>query len=373
MSMKTFYIKMFHNQNIFQIMEGDLKMKIRKILASLVAVSALAALASCGGGYSDEVLEQKATDDFSGYAALGATIGVGEGDNFKRIGDWAGVQVVDAGKMTAISLKKLSTLDETAAKKAQEGKVSGLYILEHVQLGTEQVKAGWVTNIVKDGEKVERDGGYCIKAVSYKHDADLDKYVTQGWFSSAENHCYNLTPSTLYTCPVKTPTDADEAKDVAGNDHNGNPAAINAGLYTFVVAKLDNKLDGCSYALGLIQEKELEGYDIAKPFPVTKMAVMGTKTSWDADKGLEMTKDANGNYTVSLDLEVDDQIKVKANLDWTFSWGFDALTAGKDNFDNEGGNIKIKTAGNYLITIKVPDPLSMADNAASVFTVEVRS
>lgn len=167
-----------------------------------------------------------------------------------------------------------------------------------------------------------------------------------------------------------------ETKDAAGNDHAGNPAVYKAGWYTVVLVKFKDKVDGFSFGYGCILEKEATAEqaetEAMKVTDLTKLSLVGIfKGNADWDAGKTLTKGSDGKYTVTVELDVNDQIKVRANDAWGYSWGIGALTAGNTNFADDGGNIKILTAGNYRVTIEVPAKLSAANNTATVFTVEL--
>ena len=341
---------------------------IKKLLVATVAVAGLGLFVSCGSkGYSTEILKDPTVGtDIAGYCVAGPGA-VGEAADAPKL-DWS---FKEAGKMEATSVKAISEVSTKVADQIA-GKASFIYSLSHVQLGTKYVKAGWNTKVVEaDGSVSARDGGYCAKVISYTHNPELeDPYKAATWFPSPEGHSVNLTKDALYMPPMS------ETKDAAGNDHAGNPAVYKAGWYTVVLVKFKDKVDGFSFGYGCILEKEATAEqaetDAMQVTDLTKLSLVGKINGvddWNAGKTL--TKGSDGKYTVTVELDVNDQIKVRANDAWAYSWGIGALTAGNTNFADADGNIKILTAGNYRVTIEVPAKLSAANNTATVFTVEL--
>ena len=337
---------------------------MKKLFFAAVGAISLGILASCGGqtgNPDDAILARPESADFKGFNVVGDNIKVGEGDAAKPLGKWG---YGENGNMVATSISKIAEKSKAVADKLK-GNVEYVYMLEHVQLGTEAVKAGWATKAIKNGEVITLDGGYCAKVISYKYDSELENpYVGNGWFPSAENHYSNLTPDSLYSLPKN------DTKDLAGNDHNGNPAVFEGGLYTIVLAKFKDKVEDCMIGYGAILEKKLTSYDITASVDLAKLTIVGKiNGTSDWNTGVAMTKEESGAYTATVTLAANDEIKVRANDAWTYSWGFNALTDGKTNFTDADGNIKIAEAGTYVIRIGVPSKLSPISCTATTFTV----
>ncbi|MCR5741063.1 MAG: hypothetical protein K6G38_01185 [Gammaproteobacteria bacterium] len=337
------------------------------LLVFLLALTSLA-LVSCGKAkYSEEVNAdpQIAAGKISGYCVTGAALLIGEGDSAKAVGSWG---YGENSVMSAVSVKAVSEYSKEIAD-AINGKAAFVYQIQHVQIGTEAVKAGWTTKVVNpDGTVSIKDGGYAVKCISYVYNEVLDTYTVPGdssWIPSKVNYVNNLTPSLLYMVP-KT-----ETKDAAGNDWASNSAVYKGGLYTVVVGKYTEAQDGYGWFMGLYLENELTSYELEST-ALEKLSLVGKINGVDDwNKGVDLTL-ADGKYTVALALAAGDEIKVRANDAWTFSWGYSALTSGSENFEESGGNIKIKTAGTYDITIAVPTSLIPGADSPSVFTVVAR-
>ena len=382
----------------FEEMKGEKMKNIKKLLLGAVAVTGLGLLASCGGQgaatttttvapttttvaptttttpapttttekYSSEVLADPEVElgETSGYCVAGPGK-IGETDPQDLA--WARSE---AGEMQASSVLALSQLSTTVADSIKDN-VSFIYTKANVQLGTEAVAGGYNKNVVEGNKIYVADGGHTFKVISFTFDDELENpYTTKSWFSSAEVHVNNLTPTTLYTLPKVA-----NEYDAAGNDHNGDPAVFKGGLYTIVLVKYKEKVDNCLFGLGAFLTKELTtyGYEEATVTALEKLSIVGKiggVANWDT--GIAMTKGADGKYTAEVTLQAGDEIKVRANDAWDYAWGTAALTAGKDGFVADKDNVTIKAdeeSATYVVTISVPEQLSVANKTASVFTV----
>ena len=94
--------------------------------------------------------------------------------------------------------------------------------------------------------------------------------------------------------------------------------------------------------------------------------VRGTMNDWGTDSNYLLTADENGNYSITLQLNVGDTFKV-ATADWSQEFGY-AFVEGNTNFKEavEFGNIEVVVAGNYTITVTATGGLSiLADGQSS--------
>lgn len=81
--------------------------------------------------------------------------------------------------------------------------------------------------------------------------------------------------------------------------------------------------------------------------------VKGGMNEWKENKLYQLTKNADGNYEITLSLAADVEFKL-ANADWSKEVGPSALVVPdtlKDAFDVTGANIKVVTAGTYTFVI----------------------
>ena len=251
--------------------------------------------------------------------------------------DWA---VKDFNGMTAITLADAKTLDANLGKSLESKNIKGLYKFEGLVLGTKD--AGWQTDVMKDGEKVKVNGSYCFKACGCDKNED-EEWVKTCHFPSAEAHGESLTPATLFI------TDNMSETPVNGFDHNSNPVALNAGVYTVVLAtyKAGVGANNIMCGLGLIKTGDREAYKEAEAYPVTQLGAIGVNGDWEHD--VVLTKTGNvfeGNITLSAKGE----FKVRFNGDWKYSLGAGALEDGK--YHDNDGNIE-KEAGTYKIHVEL--------------------
>ncbi len=81
--------------------------------------------------------------------------------------------------------------------------------------------------------------------------------------------------------------------------------------------------------------------------------VKGSMNEWAANDLYRLTKNADGNYEITVNLAADAEFKL-ANADWSKEVGPSALTVPDtlaDAFDLTGANIKVVTAGTYTFVI----------------------
>ena len=197
---------------------------MNKLFRVLTLGVACVLLASCGGqpagGNEDaKVLEDKTYESFNVFGNNKVVQGEEDVDN-----DWA---VKEFNGMTAISLKDAKALNADLGAELAKKEIKGLYKFEGLVLGTKD--AGWETDVMKGTEKVKVNGSYCFKACGCDKNED-EEWVKTCHFPSAECHGESLTPATLFI------TGNMSADAVDGFDHNSNPVALEAGVYTVVLA-----------------------------------------------------------------------------------------------------------------------------------------
>ena len=75
-------------------------------------------------------------------------------------------------------------------------------------------------------------------------------------------------------------------------------------------------------------------------------------SNWGEGADVEMVADGENVWTGEVELKAGDEFKVRADADWTYSWG-----------DASGENLKCEADGTYVVTI------TFADGAATVEAV----
>ncbi len=335
-----------------------------KKLFRVLAVGLAFVLASCNqGGTSGNQQSQPAGDDentvlvdktyesFNVFGNNKVVQGEEEVDN-----DWA---VKEFNGMTAISLKDAKALNADLGTKLAERSVKGLYKFEGLVLGTKD--AGWETDAMVNGEKVKLNGSYCFKACGCDKNED-DEWVKTCHFPSAESHGESLTPATLFITENMSETPVD------GFDHNSNPAALEAGVYTVVLATYKAAVgeNGIMCGLGLIKTGEREALQPAEEYPVTQLGAIGAFNGWAEDAVLTKT----GNvFEGTITLAEAGEFKIRFNGDWKYSLGSGALEDG--TYHDNDGNIS-KEAGTYLIHVELSEAAIanfLADQTIVSFTI----
>lgn len=252
--------------------------------------------------------------------------------------DWA---VKEFNGMTAISLSTAKSLNQDLYNTLITKSIKGLYKFEGLVLGTKD--AGWDAAKVVDGEKVSVNGSYAFKACGCDQNED-EEWVKTCHFPSAEAHGESLTPSTLFI----TPNMSDQAVD--GFDHNSNPVALEAGVYTVVLATYKAPVGdmGLTCGVGLIKTASREAFVPAETYPVTAMDLAGEFNGWGGTSA-PLTKNGNA-YEGQVTLAEDGHLKVRLNNDWKFSLGAHALSA--QEYQENDDNIAL-AAGTYSVHVEL--------------------
>lgn len=275
--------------------------------------------------------------------------------------DWA---VKEFNGMTAISLSTAKSLNQDLYNTLKTKSIKGLYKFEGLVLGTKD--AGWTADKLVDGEKVSVNGSYSFKACGCDQNED-EEWVKTCHFPSPESHGESLTPSTLFiTSNMSDTADAD------GFDHNSNPVALEAGVYTVILATYKAPVGdmGLTCGLGLIKTESRNPYQPpTDPIPVTSMDVAGAFEGWGTAP-VAMTKTGNV-FEAEITIPAydpaeeghagDGDFKVRINCGWTYSLGAGALADG--TYHDGDGNIS-KEAGTYLVHVELSAD-AMADFRAN--------
>lgn len=252
--------------------------------------------------------------------------------------DWA---VKEYNGMTAISLKQAKNIDESLYNTLKTKSIKGLYKFEGVVLGT--YDAGWDKDCIIDGQKTKLNGSYVLKCTGNDKNED-DEWVQSIWFPSAEAHGESLTPSKLFI------TDNMSADAVDGFDHNSDPVALEAGVYTVVLATYKSAVGdkGIICGLGIVKTEARQAFVPANTYPVTAMDLAGEFNGWGATAA-PLTKNGNA-YEGQVTLAEAGHLKVRLNNDWKYSLGAHALSA--QEYQDNDANIDL-AAGTYSIHVEL--------------------
>ena len=318
---------------------------MKKLFRVLTLGLACTVLAACSHSGKSETKSETKSEEQGGGALVDKTY-----ESFNVFGnnkvvsgsedvdnDWA---VKDFNGMTAISLADAKALDATLGATLETKSIKGLYKFEGLVLGTKD--AGWSADLMLNGEKTKLNGSYAFKACGCDKNED-DEWVKTCHFPSAEAHGESLTPATLFITENMSETAVD------GFDHNSNPVALAAGVYTVVLAtyKAGVGANNIMCGLGLIKTGDREAFKEAETYPVTQLGAIGAFNGWAEDAVL--TKNGN-KFEGRITLAEAGQFKIRFNGDWKYSLGAQALADGK--YHDNDDNIE-KAAGTYQITVEL--------------------
>lgn len=252
------------------------------------------------------------------------------------------------GIAEATSLRDVAKRDVKVAEAFEKKDLKGLYKISDVELG-HQALGGYMKGAYNEkGEYVEKDGVYTVKFANYTYDEETEKYAIATWIPSPEAYSESLTPSTWWA-PLHT-----EDKDEHGLDHASDAVNIaGAGKYTYYLGVYKKAVNQSFYGIAVFQDEALEEF---VPPVITEhtFGIAGSMTGWADGADIALTKESDGVYKVSHEFAVNDEFKVRADGAWAHCWGYDAIaTPETANYSDNGGNIKIITAGTYDITLNV--------------------
>ena len=316
---------------------------MKKLFRVLTLGVACVLLASCNntpaeesqkqsGGEEAGVLVDKTYESFNVFGNNQVVQGEEDVDN-----DWA---VKEFNGMTAISLADAKKIDANLGTTLESKSIKGLYKFEGLVLGAKD--GGWSTDAMVNGEKVKVNGSYCFKACGCDKNED-EEWVKTCHFPSAECHGESLTPATLFI------TDNMSETPVDGFDHNSNPAALEAGVYTVVLAtyKAGVGENNIMCGLGLVKTGEREAYVAPEAYEVTSLGAIGVNGDWEND--VVLTKTGNV-FEGTVTLTAAGEFKIRFNGEWKYSLGAGALADGQ--YHDNDANIA-KEAGSYLIHVEL--------------------
>ena len=336
---------------------------MKKYLAALLVLAMIFALAACGGSApaADQPVADQTTDDQS--AGTDATGGEGEVDTTPLADEghaawvahgqylladgtqngWNGkdAALYEASALKPISLADVKALDEGLYNTLAGKDVKFLYAIDLI-FGTND--AGWNTKFLKDGKLFNANGSYAVKIAQCSADKDGDNvvYAEEQWISDPKTaYVESLTPDTVFY-----PTWQEE-KDENGFSWADNPVVTGgAGLYTLVIAqyKTVSAAGNPGFGVGLVLKEAKDGLDYEEILEWVAAdhtyGIIGAFNDWSADVAMEAA--GENVWTGEVELKADQEFKVRADADWTNSWG-DPST--------ESGNCKCEADGTYVVTI----------------------
>ncbi|MBQ6550435.1 MAG: hypothetical protein IJL78_03415 [Lachnospiraceae bacterium] len=311
---------------------------MKKLLAVLLVMAMVLSAAACGGtGGSSKAL---ADEGHAAWVAHGQYLLSDGTEN-----SWNGkdTELYEKSALTAIKLDDVKAIDEDLYKALSGKEVKYLYKIDLI-FGTND--AGWTTDYVNDGKLFRANGSYAFKIAQCTVDVDGDNkvYAEDQWISDPKTaHAESLTPATMYM-PVWQ-----EEPDEFGLSWASNPVVTGGpGLYTLVIAQYKNASspEQAGYGIGLVLKEKKDGLEYEEvleyvPADHTYGIVGGFAASgWGSDgDDVPMEADGENKWVGEVELAAGDEFKVRADGDWTYSWG-----------DGEN-NLVAEADGTYVVTI----------------------
>ena len=315
---------------------------MKKVLAVLLAAILVLSMAACAGTGTGGGANKALAD--AGHAAWVAHGQYLLADGTENSWNGKDTEIYEKSALTATTLDDVKTISEDVYNALSKKEVKYLYKVDLI-FGTND--AGWTTNFLKDGVLYRANGSYAFKIAQCTVDVDGDNkvYAEDQWISDPKTaHAESLTPDTLFM-PIWQ-----EEADENGFSWASNPVVTGgAGLYTLVIAQYKNASspEQAGFGIGLVLKEAKEGIDYEEiveyvPADHTYGIVGGFAASgWGSDgDDIAMEADGENTWTGEVELAAGDEFKVRADSDWTYSWG-------------EGeGNLTVDADGTYVVTIK---------------------
>ncbi len=317
---------------------------MKKFMAALLAMVMILSLAACAQS------KPLADEGHAAWVAHGQFLlsdGTENGWNGKD------TAVYEKSALTAIGLNDVKAIDQSLFDTLSKKEVKYLYKADLI-FGTND--AGWTTDCLIDGKLYHANGSYAFKIAQCTVDADGDNkvYAEDQWISDPKTaYAESLTPATMFM-PVWQ-----EEVDENGFSWASNPVVIGgAGVYTLVIAQYKNASapGQPGYGIGLVLKEAKEGIayeEVLEFVPADHTyGIIGSfaGSEWNADVAMEPAGD--NAWAGEVTLKAGDEFKVRADGDWTYSWG--------DGADN----LKCEKDGTYTVTITFADGNAVVEAVA---------
>jgi len=208
--------------------------------------------------------------------------------------------------------------------------------------------AGWDAKAMDGEVKKDYDGCYTVKVIKSAWDEDSEMHLKSQWIPDPRTaHTEALTNN------IFIPTWTEAVDDNGFSWADNSVVTSGAGKYILIVADYGkaSSENVFGYGYGLVKVGEVTlGEDVLPTTVVeaptwTGYSVIGSfgGHNWDFDADLA---EADGKFSITLELAEGDAIKIRKDHDWQTSFGFAALLDNAGFGENEG-NILIQTSGEY--------------------------
>jgi len=306
---------------------------MKKVLAVLLALVMVLSFAACG---KSKPLADEGHEAWVAHGQYLLADGTQNGWNGKD------TAVYEASALTAIAVDDVKSIDSALYETLKGKDVKYLYKGEYI-FGTND--AGWTTDFLNtQGILYRANGSYAFKVAQCTAEVDGNNkvYAEDQWISDPKTaYAESLTPETMFM-PVWQ-----EEPDQYGFSWASNPVVTGgAGLYTLVIAQYNNASapGQPGYGIGLVLKEAKEGiaYEEVRAYVAADhtYSVIGSFAGSDWTNDVAMTKTADNTYEGEVTLKAGDEFKVRADNDWTYSWG-----------SSDGNNMTASADGTYLVKI----------------------
>ena len=308
---------------------------MKKLLVLMLAVLMVLSMTACG----KKAAKPLADEGHQAWVAHGQYLLEDGSEN-----SWNGKdqELYEKSALTAIAVEDVKAINEDLYKALSGKSVKYLYKIDLI-FGTND--AGWTTDFLKDGKLYHANGSYAFKIAQCTIDVDGDAkiYAEDQWISDPKTaYAESLTPDTMFM-PIWQ-----EEPDEYGFSWASNPVVTGGpGLYTLVIAQYNNASDpqNPGYGIGLVLKEAKDGiaYEEVEEFVPADhtYGIVGSfeGSNWGVGEDVAMAAAGDNAWSGEVELKANDEFKVRADSDWTYSWG-----DGEANFVAEAD-------GTYVVTI----------------------
>ena len=121
-------------------------------------------------------------------------------------------------------------------------------------------------------------------------------------------------------------------------DGNSSDIKVNAGTYDIYFERLAGRV--------YLMESGKSYTTATKPTNTLQYCLIGSFNNWS---DVDMTYSGDGIWTIVYKLAANNEFKIRKKGTWNENWGYDNMSAGKNLTSNSGGNVKVNSAGDYVI------------------------
>jgi len=338
---------------------------MKKILTTAFALGILLSLTACGTSKQEDSKPvdsgssesgEKVLADKDSYAwALHGEFVLSDGSN----NGWNGKdnELYEKSTMTAISLEEAGRIDADLGAALAGKQVKHLYKYVGAEFGTREDVTRKI-RVKKDGKFYYANASLSFKAVKLNYDAEEEVYAETQWIYDPKTAHAEVLAGDMFIPTWQEQPDEDDFTWASDGAILSGP-----GVYTVVIAEYNVAVGPTTpnYGIAVIKTEEKEGHDYEEilDWVATEhtYGVIGDfdGNSWASDQAAMNRVGETLVWKASaVEIKKDKGFKVRADGDWTNSWGYDKVntTASSDKVTNpDNGNITVNADGVYDIAI----------------------